>query len=312
MVQKKTIFKPVYWGIIIFIIAEALTLGVVAREDIFLEANNIYVPSQPSQAVSLWPETVMSPSGEVTQTPVYSSLGPILIYFFAVVIIMGVALFLIPISALKSVFRVLFAFLFSWGVFIILIFWLPLAVTIIISIAVGFTWFFVNKVWLHNLVMILAMVSLGAVFGRFISPWTSMILLLALAIYDLLAVRFGYMLWMVEKLGESNTLPAFVIPRRTSEWWSSLKQSGSTKLVEKEPSDSKYSILGGGDIAFPLLLASSVYFAHGFNNALLVAMFSLLGLIGAYWIQATFFKGKPVPALPPIAILSLIGILIVG
>lgn len=305
-------FKPAYWGILIFIVAETLTFCVISRENAFLEAKQIYVPSQPSQVISLWPGPVTSPSGVITQTPAYSSLGPILIYFFAVVIVLGTVLFLIPISALKLLFRVLFAFLFCWGTFIILIFWLPLTVTIIISVAVGFSWFFVTRVWLHNLVMILAMVSLGAVFGRFISPWTSMILLLALAIYDLLAVRFGYMLWMVEKLGESNTLPAFVIPRRTSEWRSSLRQSGSTKLVEKEPSDSKYSILGGGDIGFPLLLASSVYFAHGFNNALLVAMFSLLGLIGAYWIQATFFKGKPVPALPPIAILSLIGILIVG
>jgi presenilin-like A22 family membrane protease len=81
--------------------------------------------------------------------------------------------------------------------------------------------------------------------------------------------------------------------------------------VEGELLDRKYSILGGGDIGFPLLLSSSVYFAYGFNNALLVAMFSLLGLVGAYMIQATFLKGKPMPALPPIAVLSLVGLLIV-
>jgi len=311
MIRKRTRFKPAYWGILIFIVAEILTFCVISRENVFLEAKQIYVPSQPSQAISLWPQPVISDSGVITQTPAYSSLGPILIYFFAVVIVLSTVLFLIPISALKLVFRVLFAFLFCWGIFIILVLWLPLAVTIIISVAVGFSWFFVSRVWLHNFVMIVAMVSLGAVFGRFISPWTSIILLLSLAIYDLLAVRFGYMLWMMKKLGESSTLPAFIIPRRASEWRSSLRQSGFTKLVEEEPSDSKYSILGGGDIAFPLVLTSSVYFARGFNSALLVAMFSLLGLVGAYWIQATFFKGKPVPALPPIAVLSLIGVLIV-
>jgi len=312
MIQKRMRFKPAYWGILIFIVAEILTFCVISRENAFLEAKHIYVPSQPSQAVSLWPQTVISTSGEVTQTPAYSSLGPILIYFFAVIIILGAVLFLIPISALKLVFRALFAFLFCWGVFIILILWLPLTVTIIISVAMGFSWFFVNRIWLHNLVMILAMVSLGAVFGRFISPWTSMILLLMLAVYDFLAVRLGYMLWMTEKLSKSNILPAFIIPKHAAEWWSGLKQSGLTKLVEEKSSNRKYSILGGGDIGFPLLLTSSVYFAYGFNNALLVAMFSLLGLIGAYWIQATFLKGKPMPALPPIAVLSLIGILIVG
>ncbi len=309
VIPKWIRFKPAYWGILIFAVAEILTFCVISRENVFLEAEQIYVPSQPSQVISLWPGPVTSPSGEVTQTSAYSSLGPILIYFFAVVVILSAVFFLIPISALKLVFRILFALLFCWSVFIILVLWLPLSVTIVLSVAVGFGWFFLNRVWLHDLVMIVAMVGLGAVFGRFITPWTAMVLLSAIAIYDLLAVRFGYMLWMIKKLGQSSTLPAFIIPRRVSEWSSSLRPySGSTA---DEPSVNKYSILGGGDVAFSLLLASSVYFAHGFNSALVVAVFSLLGLVGAYWSQATFFKGKPVPALPPIAILSLIGILIV-
>ena len=138
-----------------------------------------------------------------------------------------------------------------------------------------------------------------------------MILILALAVYDFLAVRFGYMLWMTKKLSESSTLPAFIIPRNAAEWRSSLKQSAFTKLVEEKPSEREYSILGGGDIGFPLLLVSSAYFGYGLGNALLVSVFSLLGLICAYWIQAAFLKGKPMPALPPIAILSLIALLIV-
>jgi len=304
-------FKPVYWSILIFIIAEMLTLGVVAREDVFLEANNIYVPSQPSQAVSLWPETVVSETGEVVQTSAYSSLGPILIYFFAMIIVVGIILYLIPVSALKMVFRALFALLFSWGVFIVLVFWLPLAATIAISVAVGFAWFFLNKVWLHNLVMILAMVSLGAVFGRFITPWTAMILLLVIAVYDFLAVRFGYMLWMANKMGKFNALPAFVIPRRVGGWRSDMKQPDLNREVELGPPERTYSILGGGDIGFPLLLSASVYFAYGLNSAILVAVFSLLGLAGAYWMQGAIFKRKPVPALPSIAALSLVGLLIV-
>lgn len=311
MTQKKTMFKPVYWSILIFIIAEMLTLGVVAREDVFLEANNIYVPSQPSQAVSLWPETVVSETGEVVQTSAYSSLGPILIYFFAMIIVVGIILYLIPVSALKMVFRALFALLFSWGVFIVLVFWLPLAATIAISVAVGFAWFFLNKVWLHNLVMILAMVSLGAVFGRFITPWTAMILLLVIAVYDFLAVRFGYMLWMANKMGKFNALPAFVIPRRVGGWRSDMKQPDLNREVELGPPERTYSILGGGDIGFPLLLSASVYFAYGLNSAILVAVFSLLGLAGAYWMQGAIFKRKPVPALPSIAALSLVGLLIV-
>jgi presenilin-like A22 family membrane protease len=309
--KRKTRFKTVYWSILIFIIAQVITFCVISQENASLENNHIYIPPQSPGAVSIWPSPVTpAPPGEVP-VPAVGSLGPILIYFSAVIVVLGITLFLVPVSVLRLVLRILFASLFSWGIFIVLIFWLPAIVAIIVSVTVGLSWFLTPRVWLHNLVMILAMVSLGAVFGRLISPWTAMILLLVMAAYDFFAVRFGYMLWMTKKLTESSTLPAFVIPRYASEWGSNLKQSGFTRLVEDNPLERKYSILGGGDIGFPLLLVSSVFFAYGLTNAILVAGFSFVGLIGAYWIQAVFLKGKPMPALPPIAVLSLIGILII-
>jgi presenilin-like A22 family membrane protease len=314
MDTKKTKFNPVYWSMLFFVVAQVLTFCIISRENAFLQTNHIYIPPQPSPGtVSLWPQpspTTPIPGAEAPAL-FWTSLGPILIYFFSVVIVLGVVLFLIPISALRYVLKVIFAFLFAWGIFIALVFWIPIAIAVIVSVAVGLAWFLVPRVWLHNTAMILAMVSVGAVFGRLISPWTAMILLLVLAVYDFFAVRFGYMVWLAKKLSESNTLPAFFIPRFMSEWKASLKENAVARLVEEEPSERDFSILGGGDIAFPLLLVSSVFFAYGLTNAILVAGFSLLGLICAYWIQATFLKGKPMPALPPIAILCLIALLIV-
>ena len=303
-----------YWSTLFFIVAQILTLCIVSRENGFLQTNHIYIPPQPSPGmVSLWPQpppATPTPGAEAP-APFWTSLGPILIYFFAMVIVLGIALLLIPMSVLRYVLRIIFAFLFAWGIFIALVFWIPITIAVIVSVAVGLTWFFVPRVWLHNVVMILAMVSVGAVFGRLISPWTAMILLLVLSVYDFFAVRFGYMVWLAKKLSESNTLPAFFIPRFMAEWKASLKENVVAKLVKEKPSERDFSILGGGDIAFPLLLVSSVYFAYGLTDAILVAVFSFVGLIGAYWIQAIFLKGKPMPALAPIAVLSLIGILIV-
>ncbi len=308
--KKRTRLSPVYWGILIFIVAQMLTFLVIPRENEFLQANRIYVPPVSPGAVSIWPQPVPpAPPGE-TPAPAVGSLGPILIYFAAVLVVLGIVLFFIPASVLRWVLRILFASLFSWGMFIMLVIWLPATAAIIISAAVGFSWIVFPRVWLHNSVMILTMVSVGVVFGRLISPWTSMILIFALAVYDFFAVRFGYMLWMTKRLSQSNTLPAFVIPQYAPGWSSSLKQSGFTSLVEEKPLERKYSILGGGDIGFPLLLVSSVYFGYGLTGAILVAGFSLLGLIAAYLIQIAFLKGKPMPALPPIAVLSLIALLI--
>ena len=311
-IKTLTRLKPVYWSIIIFILAQGLTFLVISHVNVFLAKNNLSLPIQSAESVTIWPGTVTSSSGEVTQVPAESSLGPILIYFFVVVIVLGIVLFAIPISALKTFFKVIFAFLYCWSIFVISIIWLPTIASIAIAVVIAVLWFFYPRVWLHSMVMLLAMVALGEVFGRLISPWTAMILLAVLAIYDFLAVRFGFMMWMANKLSESSTLPAFIIPYRQSNWISNLKKSNFPTLTEQKAEERKYSILGGGDIGFPVLLAASVYFARNFKAAIIVAVFSLAGLIGAYLIQAKFFKGKAVPALPPIAIMSVIGLALVS
>jgi len=303
--------NPVFWSLLIFLVAQLITFIVIIRENIFLDEANIYVPLQPDEIVTLWPQTTTAPSGQVIETPVYSSLGPILIYFFAVVIILGVVLFFVPVKTLKIVLKGLFAFLFAWGIFIIVVLWLPVAAAVGIAAAIGIGWFFFPKIWLHNLALVLALVGVGAVFGRFISPWTSMILLVVLAIYDFLAVRFGYMLWMAKKLSDFNTLPAFIIPRGLSDWKASLKPTSVAAIAAAVPAERKYSILGGGDIGFPLLLTASVYFSRGLPGAIVIALFTIIGLASAYWIQSAFLKGKPIPALPPIAVFSLIGLIII-
>lgn len=132
----------------------------------------------------------------------------------------------------------------------------------------------------------------------------------ALSVYDILAVRFGYMIWMAKRLSESNTLPAFIIPKGFSSWNLDLKRGGFTSLMEGTSAEREFSILGGGDIGLPLLLIVSVFFTYGFTSALMVGVFALGGLISAYWIQLAVLKGKPLPALPPLSIASLIGFLI--
>lgn len=292
--------SPAYWAVLFFVLAETLTFLSVSRLDSFLADNQIYFPPQaPPETVTWWPAP-----GE----PAWTGLGPILIYFFGVIVIMGVVLFLIPVSTLRLLLRGLFALIFAWGLFIVLILWTPLPVAAAIAVAAGVAWMLSPMVWLHDLILILTMVSLGTVFGRIISAWTAMILLAVLAVYDLLAVRFGYMIWLTKRLSGTMSLPAFVLPRSAPDWNSSLKKSN---MMAEEKGDREYSVLGGGDIGFALLLTSSVYFGYGFGGALLVAGFSAVGLVSAYLIQSFFLKGKPMPGLPPIVGLALVGLLIV-
>jgi len=301
--------NTVYWGLLLFVVAQMLILLVAPRIDPFLEENDIDIPTQPSAPISWWPGEVTLPDGEVIEVPAHSALGPILIYIFAAAAVLGLTLSKIPLKALKVLLRLLFALLFSWGALIATVFYVPLPVAVAIAVVFGTFWFLIPLVWLHNLVLILAVSSLGAVFGRFITPWTAMAIILALAIYDFLAVRFRFMLWMADRLSQINALPALIIPKNYSEWNFNLKKR--EKIVEVNPAAREYSILGGGDIAFPCLLTASVYFAQGLVPAVIIAVFGLLGLVSVYAIQARFLKGKPMPALPPIAAFTLVGLLII-
>jgi len=301
--------NTVYLGLLLFVVAQILILLVAPRIDPFLEENDIDIPTQPSAPISWWPGEVTLPDGEVIDVPAHSALGPILIYIFAAAAVLGFTLSKIPLKALKVFLRLLFALLFSWGALIATVFYVPLPVAVAIAVVFGTFWFLIPLVWLHNLVLILAVSSLGAVFGRFITPWTAMAIILALALYDFLAVRFRYMLWMADRLSQINALPALIIPKNYSEWNFNLKKR--EKIIEVNPDAREYSILGGGDIAFPCLLTASVYFARGLVPAVIIAVFGLLGLVSVYAIQAIFLKGKPMPALPPIAAFTLVGLLIV-
>ena len=231
-----------------------------------------------------------------------------LIYFLGVVVLLGLVLFLIPVSKLAVVFKMVFVLLFSWGVFIVLGFSLPVIAASLISVGVAMLWFFRPKVWLHDLLLILTLAGMGTVFGFMLAPWTALIFMVVISIYDILAVRFGYMMWMAKKLSQLETLPAFILPQYRTGWNLDLKE---TRLTEDESSERWFSILGGGDIGFPLLLTVSVFFTYGVMSLLILAAFSLLGLATAYWIQAVFLKGKPMAALPPITFACLVGFLIV-
>lgn len=283
---KRTSLEPVLWSCILYILGLVLTF--------------IYIH----------PEKQLIDSG-VIGTPPEISAPPILAYFFGVVIIMGVILFLIPVSKLKFVLKCLFGFFYAWGIFIILALFIPVPAAIGIGAAVGIFWLFVPLVWLQNILLLITLVSVGAVFGALVSPWTVVWVLLAISIYDILAVTLGYMMWLAKKLSESDTLPAFVLPKKARDWALNLRGSTVRKIFEEESSEREFSILGGGDVGFPLVFVVAVFFTYGFSGALVVAGASLAGIIFAYMLQIFLLKGRPLPALPPISFLSIIGFLVV-
>ncbi len=276
--------NPVVWAEAILAICLAITYFVAFQEQAYLLQNEIGSPDEPA-AVAL-------------------------IYFAVSVVFIGTVLFLVPRRWLRVVMKSLFTLAYCWGVFICLVFAVPFPWSAVLAIAVAAAWSLRPTVWLHALVMVLTLAGAAAVFGFIFSPWTFVVVMLIVSVYDVLAVRFGYMVWMAQRLSESTSLPAFVIPRTASGWSSNLSSFTFQEQSEKEPAERQFSVLGGGDIAFPLVLVVSVFFNLGPLRSLVVAAFTFIGLAAAFWIQARLLKGRPMPALPPISAAAILGFLI--
>jgi presenilin-like A22 family membrane protease len=282
---KKTSLEPMLWAGLLYILGLVITFFYVSPEKTYVESQPFTVPE--------------------------FSLLPVLGYFFGVVVVMGVVLLLIPVAKLKLALRLLFAFFYAWGIFILLALSLPAPLAIAAGAALGLFWLFLPFVWLQNALLLLTLVSIGGVFGALVAPWTVVWILLAMSVYDIVAVSLGYMMWLAKKLSEADTLPAFILPKKARDWALNLKGSSVKKLFEEEAAERDFSLLGGGDLGFPLVLVVSVYFAFGFGGAVVVAAASAVGLIFAYMLQIFLLKGKPLPALPPICFCAIAGFLVV-
>jgi presenilin-like A22 family membrane protease len=166
-----------------------------------------------------------------------------------------------------------------------------------------YLWLKKPTVFLNNLLIIFGLSGLGGILGLSFQPLVIVFLLLIFSIYDFIAVyKTKHMVKMAREMLVTKIIFGLVVPKNVSDFKADLR--------EVEPGG-KFLILGGGDIAFPLLLSASLVPA-GIFNSLVVAVFSLIGLFVSFQIftkQPPIPGGgrQPIPALPPIALFSIIG-----
>ena len=274
---------PYIWSAIIYVAALALALYIAPHNSPVYGESGL-----PSQSSPLW---------------------WILGYFFAAVVIVAIVLFIIPLRFLSYVFRLIFAVMYAWGILIVML-RVPGPTSYIVAGIAALAWLFFAYIWLHNLLLMIALAAAASVFGYLFSPLTFMIFMLIIAVYDVLAVRFGFMVWMADKMSNSASLPAFIFPKKMKDVGQNIRAVQFSELKKEEPAQREHMILGGGDIGFPLMLTVAVYFTYGMGGAILVGACALVGIMLAFVIQQYWLKGKPMPALPPITLMGLIGYLI--
>lgn len=197
----------------------------------------------------------------------------------------------------KRIFKSLFVLTLAFGTLYLFFPFLNIFSSLLIIVLL-YGWLRKPTVLLNNFCFILGLAGLGGILGLSLTPEVIVFLLLIFSIYDFIAVyKTKHMVKMAKEMVEAKIIFGLIVPQKISDLKDNLK--------EVEPGG-RFLILGGGDVAFPLLLSASLV-PSGILNSLIVAAFSLVGLFLSFYIFASQKVRQPIPALPPIALFSIIG-----
>jgi len=196
------------------------------------------------------------------------------------------------------IYKGLFIVTVFWGGMTILNLFLPVFIAILVMGALIFMWLKKPSIWVHDTLMVLGLAGAASFFGLGFAPSVVVALLLGFSVYDFIAVyKTKHMVLMAKEMIEKKVILGFVIPKDFKYFLDKLKE---VKL------GGNFMIIGGGDVVLPSLLAVSMV-PFGFYMALIIMIFSLGGSLLSYWLFVKQADKEPIPALPPIALLSIIG-----
>jgi len=201
----------------------------------------------------------------------------------------------------STIFRLIFIFVVFFGGSLFLQIWISDILALVLMGFLVLWWVKKPSVLIQDICMILAIAGVGSSLGVTFTPLAVVFLLIIFSIYDFIAVyKTKHMVKMAKEMIENKAILALVIPQTLYGFKENL---GKIKL------GGQFLILGGGDVIFPLLLSASLI-PQGVINSFIVAIFSVVGLSVSFYIFSSQKFRQAIPALPPIALFSIIGFLI--
>lgn len=172
----------------------------------------------------------------------------------------------------------------------------PYLIPFILAVGLGLWRIYRPNVYVHNFTELFVYGGLAALFVTIFNVWSISILLILISVYDVYAVnKSKHMVKMAKAQTESKMFAGLMLPYKLP----SLKKGPKRKV--------KTAILGGGDIAFPLLFAATImkdYYPLWWLS-LIIPFTALAGLSYLMYIGK---KDKFYPAMPFIAIGCFLGL----
>lgn len=226
------------------------------------------------------------------------TLGQFILYFFLAT---GIFLFSIRLFKTGLIWQFIFALAIFAGAQVVFSLALPETWAVLFALLLVVIRFISPTIFWQNTSVALSIAGISSVFGLSINPYSVVVILLVLAVYDYIAVyRTKHMVKMAEKMLQYQAILAFIIPEKIKDWGASLHKAQPGR---------GFLVLGGGDVALPLIMIVSTSLIS-LRHAILVSFFVLLGVFATHILFVTQVSRRPMPALPPMAFFSILGFIV--
>lgn len=283
--------------IAMFILTQAIGLAVI----------NAYSPKQEliinqttgqEQLVNITPQLPYGMQPPEIE-PEFSLISIIISFIIAIILILVLMtvkaklflrlwFFLVIVISLGITFNSLFQYLFPYSSI----------VAIALALPIAFFKIFKRNILVHNIAELFVYPGIAVIMVSILNVPTAVIFLLAISIYDIWAVwHSGFMQKMANfQMNELKVFSGFFVPYIGKKVRMQIKQAKAKKNKEQlKKIKVNLAILGGGDVAFPIILAGTVMRSLGLIPAIIV---SLGGVVSLFLLFLVSKKGKFYPAMP--------------
>ena len=198
-----------------------------------------------------------------------------------------------------------------------------LAEAIALPLAIILTFYKIVKrnIIVHNLTELFIYPGIAIIFLPLLNVIAASILLIAISIYDMIAVwKTKYMIKLAKfQIQQMKIFTGFFIPYIMPKDKAKIaKMRAMAKQAEKQGKGKKkgkeikirtqIAALGGGDVAFPLIFAGTIFFAFGLMASIVTILCTALALLLLLLFSE---KGKFYPAMPFLTAGCFLGLFIV-
>lgn len=183
-----------------------------------------------------------------------------------------------------------------------------ISATLALSIFLALLKVFKPNIYIHNLTEIFIYGGIAALLVPVINMFSAVVLLILISIYDIYAVwKSKHMVTMAQFQEVSQVFAGLSVPYKP---FGKRRKGRKSKKVEepKVVTTVKTAILGGGDIAFPLMFSGAVMKTTGsFVPPLIITATTTIALTIILWKGK---KGKFYPAMPFLSLGCFAGLLL--